>query len=57
MVIFFIFSGFDNIFILIISFTFLKIICFFDVLSKPATSCSNPSLILEVQGAPGHAAF
>jgi len=35
----------------------LKITCYFEVLSKQATSCSNLSLIVEGQGAPGHVTF
>jgi len=42
-------------FSLIISY--FKLACFFEVLSKPVTSCSNLSLNVEAQGVPGHSTF
>jgi len=37
--------------------SYFKLTCFFEVLSKPVTSCSNLSLIAEGRGVPGHATF
>ena len=43
------------IFLLLISYFLLT--SYFEVSSKPATSCSNLSLIVDGQGVPGHATF
>ena len=37
--------------------SYFKLTSYFEVLSKPATSYSNLSLIVEAQGAPGHDTF
>ena len=61
LLIFFIYLRYGNFFIFTLIFQFLisyfKLTFYFDVLSKPATSCSNLSLNVEGQGLPGHAAF
>jgi len=35
--------------------SYFKLTCYFEFFSKPVTSYSNLSLIVEAQGAPGHA--
>jgi len=53
-IIFFIFKLISSFSLLI---SYFKLTCYFEVLSKPATSCSNLSLIVEGQGVPGHSTF
>ena len=57
---FFIFLCYGNFFIFTLIFfqfliSYFKLTCYFEFFSKLVTSYSNLSLIVEAQGAPGHA--